>query len=88
MQQRFRFRDDVSVTETDYGMALLDGATGEYWTLNPSGVVVMRHLMDGGDLESATGALTARFDVDEATAAADAKAVVAELRAARIVTTA
>jgi hypothetical protein len=67
----FELRDDVSLVETEYGMVLLDGRTGEYWTLNPTAVLVMRTLLDGGDTDRAVHALVNEFDADVETAGAD-----------------
>jgi hypothetical protein len=40
-------RDGVSVVETEDGMALLDEHSGEYFTLNLTGALVVRNLIDG-----------------------------------------
>ncbi|MBB1244312.1 lasso peptide biosynthesis PqqD family chaperone [Streptomyces durbertensis] len=76
-----RFRADVSTADTDYGTVLLDERAGEYWELNPTGSVVVRTLMAGGDEAAASDALTAEFDIDRARAEQDVAALLAELRA-------
>ena len=43
-----KLRDGVSVADTDYGMALLDEDSGQYWNLNPTGALALRMLLDGG----------------------------------------
>jgi hypothetical protein len=81
-----RFRADVSVADTDYGQVLLDERTGRYWQLNPTGAFIVRHLLDGGDENQAVAALTAEYQVAEATARQDVSALVASLRSAGLVT--
>ncbi|MBL1090520.1 MULTISPECIES: lasso peptide biosynthesis PqqD family chaperone [Streptomyces] len=76
-----RFGADVSTAETDYGTVLLDERSGDYWELNPTGTLVIRALLDGGEEEDAVDALVARFDIDRAQAAQDVAALVRELRA-------
>ncbi|MER6306850.1 lasso peptide biosynthesis PqqD family chaperone [Streptomyces sp. NPDC001739] len=76
-----RFGADVSTAETDYGTVLLDERSGDYWELNPTGTLVIRALLDGGEEEDAVDALVARFDIDRAQAAQDVAALVQELRA-------
>ncbi|WP_030807826.1 lasso peptide biosynthesis PqqD family chaperone [Streptomyces sp. NRRL S-337] len=76
-----RFNADVSTAETDYGTVLLDERSGDYWELNPTGTLVIRSLLDGGEEGDAVDALVARFDIDRAQAAQDVAALVQELRA-------
>ncbi|MFF7409040.1 lasso peptide biosynthesis PqqD family chaperone [Streptomyces lydicus] len=76
-----RFGVDVSTAETDYGTVLLDERSGDYWELNPTGTLVIKTLLDGGDEGDAVDALVARFDIDRAQAAQDVAALVQELRA-------
>jgi hypothetical protein len=80
----YELRDDVSVAETDYGMVLLDGRDGEYWTLNRTGAVVVRTLLAGGVSEQAVRALVRDFGADLAAAAEDVAELVADLTAARL----
>ncbi|GAB7029020.1 lasso peptide biosynthesis PqqD family chaperone [Streptomyces sp. NPDC021749] len=76
-----RFGADVSTAETDYGTVLLDERSGDYWELNPTGTLVVRTLLDGGEEGDAVDALVARFDIDRAQAAQDVATLVQELRA-------
>ncbi|MDC7341065.1 lasso peptide biosynthesis PqqD family chaperone [Streptomyces lydicus] len=76
-----RFGADVSTAETDYGTVLLDERSGDYWELNPTGTLVIKTLLDGGDAGDAVDALVARFDIDRAQAAQDVATLVQELRA-------
>ncbi|MFS8100748.1 lasso peptide biosynthesis PqqD family chaperone [Lentzea alba] len=81
-----RLRADVSVADTDYGQVLLDERTGRYWQLNPTGVVVVRALLDGADENAAVTALTSTYEVEEAQAREDVTALVTGLRTAGLVT--
>ncbi|BDM70172.1 hypothetical protein HEK616_36590 [Streptomyces nigrescens] len=76
-----RFGADVSTAETDYGTVLLDERSGDYWELNPSGTLVVKTLLGGGEEGDAVDALVARFDIDRAQATQDVAALVQELRA-------
>ena len=78
-------RRGVSTADTDYGTTLLDEDSGEYFTLNPTGALVLRTLLDGGTAEQAVAAVRAEYDVDAATAAADVDDLVAGLRSAGLV---
>ncbi|MGW7407853.1 lasso peptide biosynthesis PqqD family chaperone [Streptomyces sp. NPDC054833] len=80
-----RLRADVSLVETDYGKILLDGRSGKYWELNPTGSLVLDELMSGGDLDAVITRLTAEFEVGAERARADAEALVAALVEARLV---
>ncbi|MEV0178822.1 lasso peptide biosynthesis PqqD family chaperone [Streptomyces sp. NPDC050625] len=80
-----RLRADVSLVETDYGKILLDGRSGKYWELNPTGSLVLDELMSGGDLDAVITRLTAEFEVGAEQARSDAEALVAALVEARLV---
>ncbi|ORT58287.1 lasso peptide biosynthesis PqqD family chaperone [Streptomyces sp. CB03238] len=75
-----RFRPDVSTAETQYGTVLLDERSGNYWELNPTGTLVVKTLLRGGDEASAVEALLAEFDIDQDRAEQDVTALVQELR--------
>ncbi|GAA4887809.1 lasso peptide biosynthesis PqqD family chaperone [Saccharopolyspora cebuensis] len=76
--------ENLVLTETDYGIVLLDVVRGTYWDLNPSGALILRTLLDGGAEPVAARALAGEYEVDLDTAAADVTALVAELRATGI----
>ena len=78
-------RPGVSTTDTDYGMTLLDEDNGEYFTLNPTGTLVLRTLLDGGTAEQAATALSEQYAVDAETAARDVAELIGGLREARLV---
>jgi Coenzyme PQQ synthesis protein D (PqqD) len=77
-------RTGVLMTETEYGMALLDQGSGEYWTLNPTAAVVLRELLDGRTTEQAVAALTGAYDVSAELAEEDVARILDELRSARL----
>ncbi|AZM51463.1 lasso peptide biosynthesis PqqD family chaperone [Streptomyces sp. WAC 01529] len=80
-----QFGPDVSTTETDYGTVLLDQRSGNYWELNPTGSLVVKTLLDGGEEAAAIDALICEFDIDRARAQQDVTTLVRELRDAGLV---
>jgi hypothetical protein len=80
-----RLRDGVSAADTDYGIALLDEDSGEYWNLNPTGALALRTLLDGGTPAQAVQELTEEYAVDAATATRDVEDLVGGLRSAGLV---
>ena len=81
-----RLRDGVSVADTDYGMALLDEDSGQYWNLNPTAALTLRMLLEGGTTAQAVQELTEQYAVDADTANRDVKDLVGELQSAGLVT--
>jgi hypothetical protein len=80
-------RDGISVAETDDGMALLDEDSGEYFTLNPTGALVLRSLLGGGTPAHAAEALTREYAIDENSAKRDVEELVSALQAANVLAT-
>jgi coenzyme PQQ synthesis protein D (PqqD) len=80
-----KLRDGVSTADTDYGIALLDGDSGEYWNLNPTGALVLRTLLEGGTSTDAAQALAETYDVDAGTASRDVQDLLGGLRSAGLV---
>ena len=80
-----RLGADVATAETDYGTVLHDQRRGQYWELTPTGVLVVRALLDGGGERDAVDALVDAFDIDRERAAQDVAALLAELRASGLV---
>jgi hypothetical protein len=78
----YTLRTGVSTAETDHGVALLDERDGEYFTLNPTGALVLRTLLDGGSHGDAITRLTTEYDVDADTAAQDVTQLVGALESA------
>lgn len=81
-----KLRDGVSAADTDYGIALLDEDSGQYWNLNPTGALALRTLLDGGTPAQAVQALTEEYAVDTNTASRDVDDLVGGLRSAGLVT--
>jgi Coenzyme PQQ synthesis protein D (PqqD) len=80
-----KLRDGVSTAETDYGTALLDEGSGQYWNLNPTGVLVLRMLVEGGTPAQAVQELTAQYAVDAETASRDVEDLLGDLHSAGLV---
>ena len=78
-------RPGVLMTDTEYGIALLDEESGSYWTLNPTAAVIVRTLAGGGDVAAATEALVAVYGVDAATARTDVTDLLDALHTADLV---
>jgi hypothetical protein len=80
-----KLRDGVSAADTDYGIALLDEDSGEYWNLNPTGALALRTLLNGGTTAQAVQELTEEYSVDAGTATRDIEDLVGGLRSAGLV---
>jgi hypothetical protein len=80
-----KLRHSVSTADTDYGIALLDEDSGQYWNLNPTGALTLRTLLEGGTPEQAAQALTEQYAVDAHTATQDVQDLISELRSAGLV---
>ena len=80
-----RLREGVSTAETEYGITLLDENSGEYYTLNPTGGLVLGTLLDGGTRTQAVQRLTAEYAVDGDTAARDVADLIDGLLSAGLV---
>jgi coenzyme PQQ synthesis protein D (PqqD) len=81
-----KLRDGVSAAETDYGMALLDEDSGQYWNLNPTAALALRTLLEGGTAAQAVQELTEQYAVDADIANRDIEDLIGELHAAGLVT--
>jgi hypothetical protein len=81
-----KLRDGVSTADTDYGMALLDEVSGEYWNLNPTAALALRTLLGGGSPAQAVQELTEQYAVDHETASQDVQDLLGELHSAGLVT--
>jgi hypothetical protein len=80
-----KLRPGVFDTETDYGIVLLDGDSGEYYDLNPTGALVLRTLLAGGTAGQAAQVLTEEYAVGLDDATRDVQELLAHLRTARLV---
>jgi len=77
-----KLRDHLTVTDTEYGVVLLDEAHGEYWNLNPTGAVILRAVLEGGTPDDAARALTEEFDVESEAARTDVGELLGQLKSA------
>lgn len=75
----YTLRTGVSTAETDYGVALLDERDGDYFSLNPTGALVLRTLLAGGSPGDAISRLADEYDVDAEVAAQDVTDLVSAL---------
>lgn len=73
-------RADVSLTETDNGLVLLDERAGTYFQMNATGALVLRRLLAGAGQQEIVALLGERFAVDADRAAADVAALLERLR--------
>jgi hypothetical protein len=80
-----KLRNGVSTADTDYGIALLDEDSGQYWNLNPTGALVLRILLDGGTSAQAVQALTEQYAVNADTASQDVEDLLGGLHSAGLV---
>ncbi|MEV5594679.1 lasso peptide biosynthesis PqqD family chaperone [Streptomyces sp. NPDC052496] len=82
----YALKPGVLLTETEYGMALLDQKSAEYWTLNPTAAVVLQALLDGHGIGQAVETLTGRYeDVDTDLATQDVTRIIDDLRSAGLI---
>jgi hypothetical protein len=80
-----KLRDGVSIADTDYGVALLDEDSGQYWNLNPTGALALRTLLGGGTTAQVVQELTEQYAVDLETASKDVDDLLGELHGAGLV---
>jgi hypothetical protein len=80
-----KLREGVFEAETEYGIVLLDGASGEYFDLNGTGTLVLRSLLAGATAEQAAKVLTEEYAVGLDEATQDARELLASLRSAGLV---
>lgn len=78
---RLRLKTTLHLTPGGY---LLDGATAESYTLNPTGLCIVRGLMEGCEPLQLWTKLVAAFDVSEARARRDVRRFLGDLRSARL----
>ena len=80
-----KLRSGVFDAETEYGIVLLDGDSGEYYDLNATGAFVLRTLLTGATAGQAAQALTEDYAVGLDDATRDVRELLAHLRTARLV---
>ena len=77
--RRLRARDGVIFKELDGESVLLDLRSGTYFGLNDTGTCLWQGLTELPDVDAAVSRLLERFDVDLATARADAIRLIGRL---------
>ncbi|MEU8032723.1 lasso peptide biosynthesis PqqD family chaperone [Streptomyces sp. NPDC049099] len=82
---KLELRGGILMAETEYGLALLDENSGEYWTLNPTAAVVLETMLAGRGTDEAVHALTERYDVSDSLAQQDVDRILTELRSAGLI---
>ncbi|MFI0445566.1 lasso peptide biosynthesis PqqD family chaperone [Actinomadura sp. 6N118] len=80
----YQLGQNISKVETDYGIVLLDEARGEYFNLNPSGVIVLETVLASGDPARAVTALLEQYSVERDVAEADVADVLGALVSAGV----
>jgi hypothetical protein len=80
-----KMREGVFLAEIEYGIALLDEDSGQYWDLNPSGALILQTLLAGGTPARAAEELTKQYEVDLDSASRDVQELVGVLRSAGLV---
>lgn len=80
----YSLADEHSLARTDYGVVLLNEATGKFWNLNPSGALVLDALLTTGTVEAAAAAVMQDFAVASEVATADAEDILQSLLTAGI----
>jgi hypothetical protein len=80
-----RLADGVVVTGTDDGLVLLHQRTGIFWQANGSGRMVVELLLADTEESEVVARLVDRYEVSVGQAETDVTALVAQLRAAKLV---
>lgn len=80
-EERFEVSGDVVVERVEGELVLLELQRNEVFGLNDVGALVWERLAAGGTLREAIAAVTEGFEVDEGTATADVRELLAVLRA-------
>jgi hypothetical protein len=77
---------DISTTDTDDGMVLLNERTGQYFQLNPSGALVLTALVNGMQIQQAARLLTHRYAITHERTVTDIGLLIGHLRRAGLIT--
>jgi hypothetical protein len=76
---------DLTTTDTEDGMVLLNERTGRYWMLNPTGARTLRLALAGRSAEEVAAELTADSPQDASRALDDVRTLMGSLVRARLV---
>lgn len=74
-----RLRSGVVMQRLAAEAVLLDTTQASYFELNPTGVVVLEHLLGGGSTASATHEVCQQYEIDPASATRDIVQLLGEL---------
>jgi hypothetical protein len=80
-----KLRDGICTADTEYGIALLDEESGQYWNLNPTGALVLRILVAGGTVAQIVEELAEQYAVETDIASRDVEELVGDLRSAGLI---
>jgi Coenzyme PQQ synthesis protein D (PqqD) len=80
-----RLRPEITTTDTEDGLVLLNERTGRYWQLNPPGAGILHALLDGQHPDHIAADLATRYRIDLAQAQHDISALTEGLHAAKLV---
>ncbi|MFJ9909850.1 lasso peptide biosynthesis PqqD family chaperone [Streptomyces sp. NPDC101152] len=78
-------KPEITTTEVEDGLILLDERAGRYWQLNRSGAEALRLLLDGNTAEDTAVRLTERHPEAAERAVRDVEELVGLLTRARLV---
>jgi Coenzyme PQQ synthesis protein D (PqqD) len=76
---------DLTATDTEDGMVLLNERTGRYWMLNQTGARTLRLTLAGRTPQEVAAELTAGTPADAARALEDVRTLLGSLARARLV---
>jgi hypothetical protein len=76
---------DVSMTESEDGIVLLNERTGRYWQLNQTGSTILLGLLDGASAGQVANRLARDYRIPDTRAAADVATLLDELSRASLV---
>ncbi|MFD5735819.1 lasso peptide biosynthesis PqqD family chaperone [Streptomyces sioyaensis] len=80
-----QLNDEVSIVDTDYGKVLLNGRSGAYWELNPTGGFVLTELLAGKGSTDIAASLAKEYDVTTERAVTDVESVFTALYEAGLI---
>jgi len=78
-------RSGISRVRTDYGDVILDEGKGFYWHANPTAVLVLDTIVEGGDADQAVERIVEEFGIDQSTARSDVETLLGHLRKLEVV---
>jgi hypothetical protein len=83
---RFIPNPAVTTAELESSLVVLDLSSNAYFKLNGVGAEIWRQLENGGDEQAIVDGISAQFQVDRETAAADVRGFLQELESAGLIT--